>query len=157
MPVLILAVAAGVLFFGIVGLLWLADRLESRRNRSDNAHSSQPTPQPFLSLDQAFDPIFAVLWEAPAAGLQLIGSGTATGTAAVRLLPIFRQAARRFPEIYDGHSFVQWLQTLQEAQLIAWKAHGLVLTQDGHSFLKSRFVKRAVSQMETGAVPEWSQ
>jgi hypothetical protein len=146
MLVLILAIGSVLVFLGVLALLWIADTLESRHIHQETMQGSQ---QPFLllSVDQAFDPIYAVLWQAPVTALRFMESSGPPGIAVVRLLPIFHQAAQRFPEIYDGHNFLQWLQALEAARLIVWRGHRVALTEEGRAFLKHRFVKHAAVEI----------
>ena len=143
MPVLFLAIASFLFFFAVVVLLWIAGTLESRAIR----RKQQPTPEEpvaLLSITEAFDPIYSVLWEAPIAALELIDSGGRAGIPVARLRPIYEQAAARFPEIYDGCSFVQWLHFMEEIQLVSWRDFKVVLTPEGHAFLRFRFVSDAM-------------
>jgi len=144
MLLLILAIASFLVVVAIVVPL-IADTLESRaiRYRRDLAS----TPPPLLSISEAFDPVYSVLWQAPIAALELIDSGGTSGVPAARLRPIYEQAAARFPEIYEGSGFVPWLQFLEEAQLISWHGHNVVLTPEGHAFLRFRFVTDAMVEV----------
>lgn len=136
MTVLLLAIAS---FVAVVFVVWLAaDTLESRavRHRSDVVSA-----QPFsLSISEAFDPIHSILWQAPLAALELIDSGGKSGLPVTKLHPIYDEAARCFPEIYEGCAFVSWLQFLERTRLIAWDGSNVVLTAEGHAFLRFRFV-----------------
>jgi len=116
--------------------------LDSRaiRHKRDLA-LAQP---PLLSISEAFDPVYSVLWQAPIAALELIDSAGTSGIPAARLRPIYEQAAARFPEIYEGGGFVPWLQFLEETQLISWHGCNVVLTPDGPAFLRFRFVTDAM-------------
>ena len=143
MPVLILASASFLAFFAIVVLLLIAETLESRTIRHKR-NLTLARPLALLSIAEAFDPIYSVLWEAPVSALQLIDSAGLSGIHVARLRPIYEQAAARFPEIYEGCGFVQWLQFLEETQLIAWNGCNPVLTPDGHAFLRFRFVTDAM-------------
>jgi len=114
------------------------------RSRESN-HSSRTriqtleTSSAALSIGQAFNPIYAVLWEEPRAALRLIESSGQSGIRVERLQPIFDQAAVRFPEIYDGYTFSQWLEFLEGIGLIAW-GDRVKLTLEGQAFLTSQFV-----------------
>jgi len=143
MPVLILAIASFLVFVAIVVLLLIADTLESRaiRHKRDLTLAN---PLALLSISEAFDPIYSVLWEAPVAALKLIDSAGTSGIPAARLRPIYEEAAARFPEIYEGCGFVPWLQFLEETQLISWHGCNVALTPDGHAFLRFRFVTDAM-------------
>lgn len=138
MPVLIIAIASYVIFFGVLLLLWVAGKLEMREARL-KSRSWLENPLPLLSIVQAFDPDYAVLWEAPCTALVLVDGAGAHGLPISRLRPVFRKAAARFPEIYDGCSFAQWVGFLEQSRLIVGDGSRLVLTEDGHEFLKYRF------------------
>jgi hypothetical protein len=145
MWVLVLAIASFLLFFSIVLLLWLAETLESRNiQHKRNGCSEQPFM--FLSIAQAFEPICAVLWEAPIHAMQLIQSAGTQGTSVDQMWPIFNEAASRFPEIYDGCGFEQWVQFLEDTQLICWIGHKVGLTQHGREFLEYRFTTESLQQ-----------
>jgi hypothetical protein len=142
MPVLILAIASFLLFFVIMVLLCIASTLESRTiRRKRNLTLAKPLR---FSITEAFDPIYSVLWEGPIAALQLIDSAGTSGIPVARLRPIYKEAAAHFPEIYHGCGFLQWLQFLEEAELISWHSYKLVLTPDGQAFLRFRFVTDAM-------------
>jgi len=63
------------------------------------------------------------------------------------LRPIYDEAARRFPEIYEGYGFASWLQFLEEMRLISWDGSNVVLTPEGHAFLRFRFVTDAMVEV----------
>lgn len=143
MPVLSLAIASVLVFLAILVLLWIADTLESRAIRRKRL-LTRAKPLALLSITEAFDPICSVLWEAPTAALLLIDSSGTFGLPVATLRPIYEEAAARFPEIYDGCGFLQWLQFLEETHLISWHSYKLVLTHDGQAFLRFRFVTDAM-------------
>jgi hypothetical protein len=121
----------------------IANTLESRAIRR-KGFLTLAKPLALLSITEAFDPIYSVLWEAPLAALELIDSAGTRGIPVARLRPIYDDAAVRFPEIYDGCSFLQWLQFMEEAEFISWHTYRLVLTPDGQAFLRHRFVTDAM-------------
>ena len=143
MPVLLLAAASFLFFLLVVVLLCIANTVESRTLRRKRI-PPEAKSLALLSIAEAFDPIYSVLWEAPIAALELIDSAGLTGIPPARLRPIYERAAARFPEIYDGCSFLQWLQFLEETRLISWQAYKVVLTLDGQALLRFRFVTDAM-------------
>jgi hypothetical protein len=143
MLVLILAIASLLFFILVVTLLAIASTLESRTLRR-NRILRLTKPLALLSINDAFDPIYSVLWQAPIAALEIIDSGGKSGVPVARLRPIYEGAAARFPEIYDGCSFVQWLEFLEDTQMISWHGYKVVLSPDGHAFLRFRFVSEAL-------------
>ena len=142
MPLLILAIASFLLFPLIVVLLCIASVLESSTIRQNRALASPRAP--LLSISEAFDPVYSTLWDAPIAALELIDSAGPAGIPVARLRPIYSAAAAHFPEIYDGCSFVHWLEFLEKTGLISWHSYKVVLTPDGHAFLRFRFVTDAM-------------
>jgi hypothetical protein len=143
MPVLLLAAASFLFFLVVVLLLCVANTLESRTLRRKRI-PPRAKSLALLPINEAFDPIYSVLWEAPIAALELIDSAGPAGIPAARSRRIYEGAAARFPEIYDGCSFLQWLQFLEETQLISWHAYKVVLTLGGQAFLRFRFVTDAM-------------
>jgi len=144
MLVLILAAGSFFVFVAVLACLFVAHTLESReitRRRSLWTHR----PVKFLSITQAFEPIYAPLWEAPISALQLVNSAK-SGISAARLQPIFRRAAACFPEIYEGCEFVQWLEFLEYEDLISWnpERNRVSITGKGREFLANRFVTDAL-------------
>jgi hypothetical protein len=144
MFVLIFAAGSFLIFIAILACLFVAHTLESRQvTRKRNVWTRPPVR--LLSITQAFEPIYAPLWEAPVAALQLISSSKA-GVSSARLETIFRRAAAMFPEIYDGCEFVQWLQFLEYEDLVWWNSEKdkVMLTDKGKEFLANRFVSDAL-------------
>jgi len=68
MPVLIVAIASFLVFVAIVVLLLIAATLESRAIRHKR-NVTLANPLALLSISEAFDPIYSILWEAPVAAL----------------------------------------------------------------------------------------
>jgi len=145
MWVLFLAVASFLAYIGILALLCLADTLETRTRRAKliprgvEAFST-------LTLAQSFEPIYAQLWEAPVRALDRLKSAGQDGLPASQLRFIFREAADRFPEIYDGNHFEQWLQFLESNELIRWDGPLVTLTRKGREFLANRFTTEAFAR-----------
>jgi hypothetical protein len=144
MLVLILAAGSFLVFIAVLACLVVAHTLESREiTRRRNLWSHRPVK--LLSITQAFEPIYAPLWEAPVSALQLVNSAK-TEISAARLQPIFRRAAAGFPEIYEGCEFVQWLEFLEYEDLISWDpdSNKVSITGKGKEFLANRFVTDAL-------------
>jgi hypothetical protein len=144
MPVMILAIASFIFFLLTVALLYIADTLESRTRRDRCRASIQVHGLPLLSITEAFDPVFSVLWAAPIGALQRIDSTGAAGLPIATLRPIYAAAAASFPEMYDGCNFLQWIQFLEGTGLIVRYGDRAVLTGDGQAFLRFRFVTDAL-------------
>ena len=144
MLVLILAAGSFLVFAAVLACLFVAHTLESREiTRKRNVWLHRPVR--LLSITQAFEPIYAPLWEAPVAVLQ-IAKAAASGVPAGRLQPIFLRAAHSFPEIYEGCEFVQWLEFLEHEDLVWWdpETNKVSITEKGREFLANRFVTDAL-------------
>jgi len=138
MPVLFLAVASYLIFFSVLVLLWIASTLEAREMRRKSIPwLANPFPQ--LTISQAFDPVYSRLWNAPIRALARVEAAGPIGLPVGKLRPEFRKACCRFPEIYDGCSFAQWLQFLEQTRLISCDGRRVSLTPDGVAFLRYRF------------------
>ena len=104
MRILLLAVASFPAFVSIVLLLCVSNALETRQTCGRSEIHVRPSFN-VLSITQAFEPVFSVLWAAPSYALELIQSGGTRGIPVCRLRSTFNEAAARFPEIYDGFNF----------------------------------------------------
>lgn len=146
MLVLIFAAGSFLTFTAILACLFVAHTLESCEvTRKRNVWTQRPVR--LLSITQAFEPVYAPLWEAPVAALRVINASP-SGIAANRLHPIFGRASRAFPEIYEGCEFLQWLQFLECEGLVWWDAetNKVAITEKGKEFLANRFVSDALLQ-----------
>jgi len=144
MTLFFLAIAS-FLAVGVFVVWLIADTRESRpvRHQRDVARV-----EPFLlSISEAFDPIHSILWQAPIAAFELIDGGGESGIPVTKFRPIYDEAARRFPEIYEGYGFASWLHVLEEMRLISWDGSNVVLTPEGHAFLRFRFVTDAMVEV----------
>jgi hypothetical protein len=146
MPLLILAIVLFLGFFVIVVWLRVASNRESQEICRHSIHTTQTLTRPLalLSITEAFDPVHAILWEAPIAALQVIDSAGSAGLPVARLHRIFVRAAACFPEVYEGCSFLQWVQFLEQNRLISWQGPSVVLTHEAREFLKYRFTSDAL-------------
>jgi hypothetical protein len=144
MLVLVLAASSFLMFLAVLACLFVADTLESREiTHKQNVWTERP--RSLLCIPQAFEPIYAPLWEAPLAALRVAAS-TKAGVPATRLYPMFREGARHFPEVYDGCEFAQWLTFLVCEDLISWHldTNQVSITETGKKFLENRFVSSAL-------------
>ncbi len=144
MLVLILAAGSFLVFLAVLACLFVAHTLESREvTRKRNVWLHRPIR--LLSITQAFEPVYAPLWEAPIAALQLISSAR-SGIPAARLHTIFDRAASRFPEIYEGCEFAQWLDFLESEDLLWWDpdSNRVTISEKGREFLANRFLSDAL-------------
>ena len=144
MFLLVLAVAWFLAYIGILALLCLADALETRTRRAQLV-SRRVDPFSTLNVAQALEPIYATLGEAPIRALDCLKTVGARGAPVSCLHPFFCEAASRFPEIYDGYDFQQWLQFLESSELIHWCGQQVTLTRQGREFLAYRSTTKAAA------------
>lgn len=137
MPVLILALIAAVVFLGTIVLMVLARAVEERQLATIRAEIPG-APFRVLSVCDAFEAEYAALWETQVPALTLVASEGPNGVSIQALHKFYRRSARRYPELYDGSSFQQWVMFLQAAELIVVGDKRVVIRKEGLDFLKFR-------------------
>ncbi len=141
MPVLILALASVVVFVGTLVLIAFANMAEEHQLRRLDLNVPG-APFRVLSVCDAFEPEYAVLWDTQVPALRLIAGEGNRGLPLTKLREIYRASARRYPELYDGCTFQQWLTFLEIAELITTTEHRAAITKEGIEFLKYRVPTR---------------
>lgn len=137
MPVLILALAAVVIFLGTLMLMAFANAVEERQLAT--IRSEVPgAPFRVLSVCDAFEAEYAALWETQVPALTLIASEGINGVPLQKLHSFYRRSTRTYPELYEGSSFQQWITFLQAAELIVVGDKRVSITKEGLDFLKFR-------------------
>jgi hypothetical protein len=96
--------------------------------------------EPFTAvrIALAFDPDNAMLWDTQVPALELVSSAGRLGLSIQRLKGIYNESARHYPELYEGSGFRQWVDFLEQVQLIALNRERFVLTPKGLDFLRYR-------------------
>jgi hypothetical protein len=134
MMVALLTVASFLVSLTAFVMLWIANRNGSQAKCEDrSAHLDGPGI--LLSVEQAFDPLYAMLWDAPIAALQLVDSAGPSGVSPRRLRPIFSETADHFPEIYEGCTFPQWVRLLQDMELVDCRGGRMTISESGRRLL----------------------
>lgn len=137
MPVLILALASLVVFVGTLALMAMANMAEERQIKKISL-LIPTSPFRVISVCDAFEPEFAILWETQMPALKLIAAEGPKGVTIQRLYSFYRRSAAIYPELYDGSSFQQWLSFLETAELITVTEHRAAITKEGLEFLRYR-------------------
>jgi hypothetical protein len=137
MPILILALLSVILFIVTLVLLGFAEASEARKMRMADV-SLEGTPFRVLSVCDAFEPEYAVLWETQAPALQYVATAGAKGVTRPHLYAFYKRAACRYPELYEGSSFKQWLEFLEGSELIYDRGGRIGITPQGSQFLRFR-------------------
>jgi hypothetical protein len=141
-PVLVV-VAAVVAFVLIVSLLLLADLAERKHVKQLRLG---PLSQPFsaLSIVHAFDPERFMLWDTQLPLLEQLHSAGSKGCSLAQLYSFYLQLARRYPELYEGSSFEDWLGFLAASELVRLETDQGHITAEGRQFVQE-FVKCRVA------------
>jgi len=145
---LLVEVAEVIAFVLIISLLFLAQLAESKHVRQLRLG---PLSQPFsaLSIAHAFDPERFMLWDTQLPLLEQLRSAGARGCSLAQLYPFYLQLAARFPELYEGSSFEDWLGFLAASELVRLETDQGYITVEGHQFLQE-FLKCRVGAHQPG-------
>lgn len=149
MPLLILTLIAPMLLFCAVLAFcaFLASREETRLllisphvpagTRPQLSAPAKPAAAQFTALPvvRMFDAEWSLLWATQLQALQLISAAGADGVNDRSLEPLYRQSARRYPELYDGSTFEGWLEFLERANLALHRGGTVNITHAGREFL----------------------
>jgi hypothetical protein len=142
MPVLIIVLSAYLFFFAVIGLIAIAEYAD-RRERQRQAVPRPPVSMAGFSVSQASDPLFRDFWDAQAPSLRLISDGGNSGVRIPSLRICFTVACRRFPEILDGHTLEEWVQFLEQEQLVGCHGEKVRITPQGAEFVRTYLGRRA--------------
>ncbi len=147
---LVVVVAAVIAFFVIVSLLLLADLAERRHMQQLRLGVPSQAFSP-LSITQAFDPDRSILWDTQLPALRQLASAALRGCSLPQLYSCYLIAARKYPELYDGSSFEQWLAFLASAELVRVETDRAYITGDGRQFVQEFMKCRLIGQGRTPA------
>jgi len=140
---LLVVVAAVVAFVLIVSLLLLADVAERKHVRQLRLGPLSP-PFSALSIVHAFDPERFMLWDTQLPLLEQLRSAGPKGCALAQLYCFYLRLSQRFPELYEGSSFEQWLGFLVASELLRLETDRGCITAEGRQFVQE-FVKCRVA------------
>lgn len=132
---LLIVIVSAVIFFVLVlallAIAAIAEYGQMQRIRFD------PAARPFtLSLLEPADPAHALLWSTQVPALQLLRDAGAHGLKYEEAYGAYGRAARKYPELYEGSSFAQWLLFLEKHELISLAWSRVKLTGHGQQFLE---------------------
>ncbi len=122
-------------FIGIMAALclaqfteWVATRRIQRRAKT--------RPLAALSDILAVDLDCAILWDAQIPALELIAAGGSIGIPKSDLHAFYSKLAHCYPELFEGSTFEQWLEFLEETLLIVQNECRVALTPEGQDLLR---------------------
>jgi len=113
----VLVIAAAVL---VVSAALLGMRLFSRRDEPPQPCAGRMAPEPLfsgMSYSQAFDSNYGLIWQTQVPALELIRRAGSRGLPVQTLKPWFRHALRCYPDLFEGHTFEEWLDFLCRSQV----------------------------------------
>lgn len=102
-----------------------------------------------LSLSQAFDPDYVILWQTQLPVLDFINSAGRRGRQMGDLAPLYALSARQYPELYEGTGFAAWLKFLRESGLVVVSVTTVTITHDGQLFLQT-FARESYGSVPPG-------
>jgi hypothetical protein len=89
-----------------------------------------------LSASKAGDPDRRLIWSTQIPALRFVCEHEPQGASCADLKPIYIELARRYPEIYDGHTFHDWGQLLVDLDLFRVEAKYVHITPAGRTLLE---------------------
>lgn len=122
-------------FVGMVTVLCLAQFAEWHEARRMQ-HCAITRPLAALSVSPEDDPDYVIVWDTQVPALELIAAGSSMGVPLSNLHACYRRLAHCYPELFEGSTFEQWLEFLEEKLLIVQNKCRVVLTLEGQDFLR---------------------
>ena len=128
LPIAALALLAFIL---LVAMLCVAGACEERERKR------QYTREPIFSGINlnAFDDNARLVWATQVAALQFLESCSCGEMPAGALRPWYQGMAHRYPALYEGHSFDEWLAFLEQSRVVGRLRGRLLLAARGQNIL----------------------
>ena len=135
----ILVTAGGLIVLLFCSLNSPADSSVSASD-SGRVHTKNDGPKPvaplLLAACGAGDPDRTLIWSTQIPALRFMCEHEPQGTSCADLKPVYVELARRYPEIYDGHTFHEWGQSLVDLDLFRVEAKYIHITSSGRALLE---------------------
>jgi hypothetical protein len=145
MPVLFLSLAALIFFILVVAALGVAHFAERKEERRLFLRIPGK-PFTVISVAQAFEEDSAILWDTQIPALRLVATGGSRGVGSSKMREVFASSSGQYPELYEGVRFEQWIQFLEDAELVAVVSDDRVaITPQGLAFLKYRITPKPIA------------
>jgi hypothetical protein len=88
---------------------------------------------------------YNLLWQTQLPALELLNSAGSCGVSLTRMTKLYREIARVYPEIYDGSTFQEWLDALQNATVaVHCRAEGIIAITEKGRFILTGLERRCV-------------
>jgi hypothetical protein len=127
LPIAAMAVLA---FFAVLLMTCVAGTWEQRERRRRALEGIFAGMSPRSLTDNT-----RLVWWTQVPALQYLESRDRQGAPANALRPLYAAMMRRYPALYEGHSFEEWLQFLSQAGVVFRQQERLLLAPHGHNLL----------------------
>jgi hypothetical protein len=139
-PFLIIAIVSGV---AVILLLFCSDRRSatvsspSSAGRKLKAGAGMPLVplRRLLAPHEAGDADRTIIWGMQIPALRYVFDHEPEGAPRGRLRPMYTELARRYPEIYEGHPFEEWIEFFVAAGVFHFAGKSMHITPDGYDLL----------------------
>src|SRR3954462_2550116 len=118
MSVQFLSLAALIFFILVIAALGVAHFAERKEERRLFLRIPGK-PFTVISIAQAFEEDSAILWDTQIPALRLVATGGSRGVCSSKMRELFVSSSGEYPELYEGVRFEQWVQFLEDAELVA--------------------------------------
>lgn len=122
----ILVLAAIALYLGFLFRIAFARLWQPPANAQTSVMGIHSLFPPSVS-----DPDYAALWESQMPVLALLRSGGRKGVTLSQAKKLFEEMRHRYPELYDGSTFGDWLDWLQRAEVAHRQQDTIAITEKG--------------------------
>ena len=128
LPIAALALLA---FFLILAMLCVAGACEERERK--RLHTREAI---FSGMNlNACDDNARLVWATQLPALQYLELSSRVGISASALRPWYERMACRYPALYEGHSFDEWVAFLEESRVVGRVQGRLLLAAHGQNVL----------------------
>ncbi len=126
-----------LVIFGLMVMVGVAIAVNQNERRVFRCATGDE-PFTVLSVPQAFDPDYAIIWGTQIPALELVVNAGASGLPVRQLLCWYEDSARHYPELYDGSNFARWIEFFEREQLLRADQGTVLITTAGRQFLQCR-------------------
>ena len=129
------------------------DRANGNRSRSIT-NRRRVAQFSLLRSSDPFDSNGSLIWHTQIPALRMICEDEPVGTPCAELQHVYVELARLYPEIYDGHTFREWGQSLVDLGLLRVAGQIIHITQAGQALVE--VLTRATPQDSREGTPGWA-
>lgn len=132
MLLLPIAALAMMAFFLLLLMLSVAVACEERERRC----LGSPAERMFCGMSRnALDENARLVWATQVPVLEYLATHYSSGLLPESLRPYYKAMARSYPALYEGHRFEEWLEFLENSQVVCYRQGRLQLAMHGQTVL----------------------